>query len=67
MGFKALGARERHGRGAELLEGAGVKLQQRGPLHEVEHAEAGRKASRTRRRQHVIGPSDVVTDNLRRI
>ncbi len=49
---------------AQLIRPA---FQHRGALHEVEHAEAGRKPRRARRRQHMVGAADVIADRLRRM
>ena len=46
---------------------SGPAFEDRGALHEVEHAEARREARRARGRQHVVGAADVVADRLRRV
>ena len=53
--------------GASACERARVELQDRGALHEVEHAEARGEAGAARRRQHVVGARHVVADHLRRV
>ena len=40
---------------------------QRGPLHEVEHAEAGGEAGAARRGKHMVRSCHIVTDRLRRV
>ncbi len=52
------------GERAQLLRAA---FEDRGALHEVEHAEPGRETRRTRRRQHVVGAGDIIADRLRRV
>ena len=46
---------------------SGAAFEDRGALHEVEHAEARREARRARGRQHVVGAGDIVADRLRRV
>ena len=51
-------------RRGELLRPA---VEDRGALHEVEHAEARREPRRARGRQHVVGAGDIVADRLGRV
>ena len=53
MGVEPLGARKRHRRRAKRLETLGVELQQRGALHEVDHAEARGEAGAARGRRRL--------------
>jgi hypothetical protein len=54
------GAAER----AQLLRPA---FEDRGALHEIEHAEAGGEPRRPRRRQDVVRAGDIIADRLRRV
>ena len=40
MGFEPFGAGERHGGRPERAQARGIELEDRGALHEIEHAEA---------------------------
>ena len=42
-------------------------FEDRGALHEIEHAEARGEARRARRRQHMVGAGDIIAYRLRRI
>ena len=53
--------------GAERRERLAVELEDRGALHEVEHAEARGEAGAARGRQHVVGARHVVADHLGRV
>src|SRR5262249_58391139 len=60
--FEALGAGERHGGRGQACKSSLVKTQDRGALHEVEHAQAGGETSTACRRQDVGGGRHIVTD-----
>ena len=65
MRLEPFGTAERDRRRPELGQLGRAELEDRGPLHEVEHAEARGKPCRPGSRQHVIGPGNVVADRLR--
>ena len=67
MRVEPLGFSQRDRRGTERAQRIRVEPQDRGALHEVEHAEARREARRARGRQHVVRAGDVVADRLRRV
>src|SRR6476661_4599211 len=67
MGFEPLGARQGHGGGPERAQAIGVKLEDRGALHEVEHAEARGEAGAPRRGKDVVRPRHIVADHLGRV
>ena len=58
---------QRHRRRSQRAQLVRPAFQDRGPLHEIEHAEARREPRRARRRQHVVGAADIVADRLRRV
>ena len=64
---EALGGRQRHGGGRQGCQRAPVELEDRGALHEVEHAEPRGEAGAAGGRQHVVGARHVVADHLRRM
>jgi len=64
MGVKPFRISERNCRGTERGELFGPAFEDRGALHEIEHAKAGRKPRRTRGRQHVVGTRDIIADCL---
>ena len=51
----------------ERAKAVGIELEDRGALHEVEHAEAGREAGAPRRGENVVRPRHIVADDLRGI
>ena len=67
MGIEAFGLAQRHRRRPQRAQLVRPAFQDRGALHEVEHAEPGGEPRRTRRRQHVVGAADIVADRLRRV
>ena len=67
MRGKSFRLAERDGGGAERAQLLRPAFEQRGALHEIEHAEARRKARRARGRQHVVGAGDVIADGFRRM
>ena len=67
VGVEPFGLAERDRRGPERAQLLGPAFEQRGALHEIEHAEARREARRARGRQHVVGAGDVIADRFRRV
>ena len=67
MGLKAFGFGKNDRRRPEDPQLLGVKPQDRGALHIVEHAEAGGEARRAGGRQHMVGAADIVADDLGRM
>ena len=67
MGLKPLGIRERHRGGADAAASAVWRshLHKRGALHEIKHRQAGRKARRAGRGQHVVGAGHIIPHRLR--
>ena len=67
MGVQPFGSTERDrgiGKSAQLL---GPAFEDRGALHEIEHAEPGGETCRARGRQHVVRSGDVIADRFRRM
>ena len=67
MGIEPFRLAERHRRGPERAQLIGAAFQDRGALHEVEHAKPGGEPRRARGRQHVVGAADIVADRFRRV
>ena len=67
MGLKPFGLGERDRGWTERGKLIRSAFENRRPLHEIEDAEPGGKASRARRRQHVIRSGDIVADRFRRV
>src|SRR5271156_5583593 len=64
MGLERFGFTERYGRGPERRERLRVAFEDRGALHEVEHAETRGEPGRARGRQDMVRAADVVADRL---
>ena len=67
MRVEPFGFAERDRGRAERAQLLGPAFEDRGALHEIEHAEPGREARRARGRQHVVRAADIVADRLRRM
>ena len=67
MRIEPFGFGERDRGGAERAQLVGPAFEDRGALHEVEHAEPGREAGRARGRQHVVGAADIIADRFGRM
>src|SRR5271166_5697947 len=61
------GLAQRDGGRTQNGERASVALDEGGPLHEIEDAEARREPRRARGRQDVVRAADIVADRLRRV
>src|ERR1700731_66835 len=66
-GRKPLRFAERNRRRPERGKLLGAAFENRGALHEVEHAEARGKPRRARGRQHVVRARHIIADRLRRM
>src|SRR5579862_7562724 len=62
--IEPLGFGEGDRRWTDRAQARRVARDQRGALHEIEHAEAGGKPRAACRRQHVIGPRDIIADRF---
>src|SRR2546421_567789 len=62
--LEPFGAPERDRRGTEFGKFISPEPENRGPLHEIEHAEPRGKPRRARRRQHVVGSGHIIADRL---
>src|ERR1700752_715878 len=58
--IEAFGLAEGDGGGAELAERTGIKAQNGGALHAVEHAEPRGEPRRAGSRQHMVGAGHIV-------
>ncbi len=67
MGIEPFRLAERDRGGAERAQLVGPAFEDRGALHEIEHAEAGREAGGARGRQHVVRAADIVANCLGRV
>ena len=67
MSLQPLGLGERDRRRRELAQLFGAELEDRCPLHEIEHRKAGGEARRASRRQHVVAAGDIVADGDGRV
>src|SRR4051812_39015257 len=67
MSGETFGLAERDRGGTQRAQLIRAAFEQRRALHEVEHAQTRREARRTRRRQHVIGARDVISNGFRRM
>src|SRR6516165_5300365 len=62
MGVEPFGLGERDGGGSKLGEATTRRVEKRGALHEVDHAEPGGETRRARRRQHMVRAAHIVAD-----